>query len=101
MLNASTASPLSHYVSHGIAWQVWGFLGSTAAVLLGLTFPCVAYVRLRRTPSTRESSVPQRKAVAWLIIVGSVLVIPACLVVATSEAIGRFARAHARNVTSW
>ena len=33
---------------------VWGFLGSTAAILLGLTFPCLAYVRLRKTPQNRS-----------------------------------------------
>ena len=60
---------------------VWGFLGSTAAVLLGLTFPCFAYVQLRQTPTTRASTVGQRKALAWVIVVGSLALIPACLLV--------------------
>ena len=68
---------------------VWGFIGSTAAILLGLTFPCIAYISLRQTPINRPTSVPQRKAFAWFIVVVSVALIPACLVVATSEAISR------------
>jgi len=64
---------------------VWGLIGSTGAILLGLLFPCVAYVRLRKTPTTRTTSVPIRKAFAWLIILVSVPLIPACLVVAVRE----------------
>ena len=66
---------------------VWGFLGSTAAVLLGLTFPCLAYVQLRQTPTTRASTVGQRKALAWVIVVGSLALIPACLLVATANVV--------------
>ena len=64
---------------------VWGFIGSTAAILLGFTFPCVAYIRLRQTPSTRATSVRQRKVVAWFITILSLLLIPTCLTVTTVE----------------
>lgn len=47
--------------------------------MLGLTFPCLAYVKLRRTPTHRPSTVGQRKAIAWFIIGVSTLLIPACL----------------------
>ena len=70
---------------------VWGFLGSTAAILLGLTFPCLAYVQLRKTPQNRPTTVSQRKAIAWAIIICSVLLIPACLGVATMDVLNTHA----------
>ena len=61
------------------------YLPCISQVLLGLTFPCLAYVRLRNTPTNRPSTVNQRKIVAWAIIIGSLALIPTCLVVAASE----------------
>jgi hypothetical protein len=61
---------------------VWGFLGSSAAVLLALVFPSLSYVVLRQTPTSRLSSVRRRKATAALIVVIGCLVMPVCLSIA-------------------
>ena len=81
LLSMGLAAPLDDVST------VWGFIGSSGAILLGLTFPCLAYVKLRRTPTTRDSSVGQRKFVARSIIIVSVLLIPACFFVTVEETV--------------
>ena len=64
---------------------VWGLLGSTAAVLLALVFPSLAYVWLRETPTSRPSTVFRRKLVACAIVGLGLLVIPVGLSLAVRQ----------------
>jgi amino acid permease len=66
---------------------VWGLLGSTAAVLLALIFPSLAYLLLRITPKNRSTSVPRRKVVALTIVIVGVISIPTCLTIAIQNLI--------------
>ena len=53
-------------------------MGSTLTLLLAVVFPATAYIRLRRTPTERASSVRMRKRVAWCIGLVGLLLIPLC-----------------------
>ena len=64
---------------------VWGLLGSTAAVLLALVFPSLAYIWLRETPTSRPSTVFRRKLVACSIVGLGLLVIPVGLSLAIRQ----------------
>jgi cytochrome bd-type quinol oxidase subunit 2 len=54
-------------------------------VLLALVFPSLAYLLLRRTPSSRTSSVRRRKATAGLIVAIGTALMPICFGIAVGR----------------
>ena len=64
--------------------RVWGFLGATCGILLAYVLPAAAYVRLRRTPTNRRSSVKWHKRAAFALAAIGLALMPLCLFEAVS-----------------
>lgn len=63
--------------------DVWGFLGSTANVMVAFTLPCAAYLKIRlHLPRRREKKVTflYKKWVAGALVVISVVAAVACTI---------------------